>query len=229
MKQLFVMLLLLCSVSVSAQDVIVKKDGSTILSKVLEVGQDVIKYKKFDNLDGPTYTIQKSELQSINYQNGAKDTFSAPVREENRYLPNNQNDGIQRYNDKALLALDYDINRKKTISKNYKRTAKIARVAGWGIGAAAVGAGVYFMAFAEGHNHYKGMGAAIAAGGVVWTTGCLILANYLDKKSKAVESASVYQYNLNFNNGSSLSAGIDMLSDRTIGSNTLGLGLRYKF
>jgi len=95
MKQLLVFLFLLCSMSVSAQDVIVKKDGSTILTKVLEVGQEEIKYKKFDNLDGPTYTIQKSELQAINYQNGAKDTFSASVREENRYLPNNQNDGEQ--------------------------------------------------------------------------------------------------------------------------------------
>lgn len=72
MKHLLVFLLLLCSASVSAQDVIVKKDGSTILSKVLEVGQEEIKYKKHDNLEGPTYIIQKSELQAINYQNGAK-------------------------------------------------------------------------------------------------------------------------------------------------------------
>ena len=63
------------SLSVSAQDVIVKKDGSTILSKVLEVNQGEIKYKKYSNLEGPTYAIDKSEIITINYENGEKDTF----------------------------------------------------------------------------------------------------------------------------------------------------------
>ena len=53
----------LCAINVSkAQDVIVKKDGSTVVSKVLEVNQDDIKYKKYSNLDGPTYTIYKKEI-----------------------------------------------------------------------------------------------------------------------------------------------------------------------
>lgn len=120
MKQLLILLFLLCSIGVSAQDVIVKKDGTTILSKVLEVGQSVIKYKKHENPDGPTYTISKSELQAINYQNGAKDTFSEPVREENRYLPNNQNDGTQQYNDNALLMIDANKHSKKHIYWNIK-------------------------------------------------------------------------------------------------------------
>ena len=75
MKQLLVFLLLLCSASVSAQDVIVKKDGSTILSKVLEVNTADVKYKKFSNPEGPTYTISKSEIMAINYENGEKDSF----------------------------------------------------------------------------------------------------------------------------------------------------------
>lgn len=74
-KKLFVFLFL-CSVSVSAQDVIVKKDGCTILSKVLEVNTTDIKYKKFSNQSGPIYTISKSELLSVNYENGDKDDFS---------------------------------------------------------------------------------------------------------------------------------------------------------
>lgn len=120
MKQILFLLFLLCSISVSAQDVIVKKDGTTILSKVLEVGQSEIRYKKHENLDGPTYTISKSELQAINYQNGAKDTFSEPVREDNRYLPNNQNDGTQQYNDNALLMIDANKHSKKHIYWNIK-------------------------------------------------------------------------------------------------------------
>ena len=62
MKNLFVVMLFSCSTLVCAQDVIVKRDGSTILSKVLEVNTSEIKYKKFSNQDGPTYTINKSEI-----------------------------------------------------------------------------------------------------------------------------------------------------------------------
>ena len=71
--------LLLCvafsTVTAYAQDVIVKRDGATIISKVLEVGQNDIKYKKFSNQQGPTYTIDKSEVSLINYEGGDRDTF----------------------------------------------------------------------------------------------------------------------------------------------------------
>lgn len=63
------------SSSIFAQDVIVKKDRTTILSKVLEVNMSDIKYKKYSNLNGPVYTITKSDLQSINYENGEMDVF----------------------------------------------------------------------------------------------------------------------------------------------------------
>ena len=54
--------MLIISVSISAQDVIVKKDGSTIMSKVIEVGTSEIKYKKWSNQSGPTYVIAKSTI-----------------------------------------------------------------------------------------------------------------------------------------------------------------------
>ena len=53
------MLLAFVAINASAQDVIVKKDGSTILSKVLEVSSTDIKYKKFSNPDGPTYKSER--------------------------------------------------------------------------------------------------------------------------------------------------------------------------
>ncbi len=58
-----------------AQDVIVMNDGSTTLSKVLEVNINDVKYKKFSNIDGPTYVIPKSDIMAINYENGEKDYF----------------------------------------------------------------------------------------------------------------------------------------------------------
>lgn len=77
MKKTFILFVssLLWNTTVSAQDVIVKKDGSTIISKVLEINQSNVKYKKYSNQRGPIYTINKSDLLSINYENGEKETY----------------------------------------------------------------------------------------------------------------------------------------------------------
>ncbi len=59
-----------------AQDIIVLKNGDEINSKIFEVSQTEVKYKKFQNLDGPTYSILKNEVLMIKYVNGSKDVFS---------------------------------------------------------------------------------------------------------------------------------------------------------
>lgn len=78
MKKLIVSILgtLLCAEFASAQDIILKRDASEIEAKVLKVGSDEIEYKKWNNLDGPTYTIPNSEVFIIKYQNGTKDTVT---------------------------------------------------------------------------------------------------------------------------------------------------------
>lgn len=68
-------LLFLSASTTFAQDIITNKNGDDIKSKVLEVSQSEIKYKKFGNANGPTYTISKSEVFMIKYENGEKDVF----------------------------------------------------------------------------------------------------------------------------------------------------------
>lgn len=75
MKKIVFVLLSLVPIYVMAQDVIVKKDGSTILSRILEVSSSEVRYKKYSNLDGPTYTIEKSKIQIINFENGDSEDF----------------------------------------------------------------------------------------------------------------------------------------------------------
>ena len=65
-----------------AQDVIVLRDGSTILSKVEEVSETEIKFKKWSNMDGPLYSMKTSAVMSINYQNGEMDKFSVKPEEK---------------------------------------------------------------------------------------------------------------------------------------------------
>ena len=77
MKRLLLLCVACCVATAYAQDVVVKRDGSTILAKVLEVNQTDIKYKKYSNQQGPTYTINKSDVMAINYEGGEKDVFDS--------------------------------------------------------------------------------------------------------------------------------------------------------
>ena len=78
MKKLITILLtfVLSSVSVFAQDVILKNDGSEIRAKVLEITDQQIKYNDFDLKNGPTRTINISDVFMITYQNGKKEVFA---------------------------------------------------------------------------------------------------------------------------------------------------------
>lgn len=61
--------------NLNAQDVIIKKTGDEVKVKITEVGLENVKYKKYNNIDGPIYTIPKYEIFMIKYENGSKDVF----------------------------------------------------------------------------------------------------------------------------------------------------------
>lgn len=72
---LTLLLLLLKSYSLFAQDVIVFKDWNQVDAKVYEITIDEVKFKRFDNLDGPIYAVYKRQIDFIQYENGNRDYF----------------------------------------------------------------------------------------------------------------------------------------------------------
>ena len=66
---------LLFSTNGFSQDVIYLKSGEKIEAKILEVELEQLKYKKSSNLEGPTYSIAKSEVHMILYENGESEIF----------------------------------------------------------------------------------------------------------------------------------------------------------
>ena len=232
MKQLFILLLLLCSGSVFAQDVIVKKDGSTILSKVLEVNQDNIKYRRFDNQSGPTYTINKSEVQAINYQNGMKEKFSDLLPEDNNFQPNNQNDGARQMNDNALLQIDYVEQHPNSLKK-----VKPLKTIGWVAGVAFVGIGTPFLIKGltsdKGSSHdfwtYGGIGIGCYVAGALCAYGCLSKAKQYERISQQLQSMTLFQKRIKLNNGDILLPSIDLLQNLTNNKRAIGLGVCYNF
>ena len=49
----------------SGEDLIIKKDGSIIKAKISEIGTDEVKFKLYNNPDGPILSLKKSEINSV--------------------------------------------------------------------------------------------------------------------------------------------------------------------
>lgn len=60
-----------------SQDILTYKNGSEVKVKVTEVTQLEVKFKRYDNVDGPLYTVLKSDVLMIQYENGTQDRFSS--------------------------------------------------------------------------------------------------------------------------------------------------------
>ncbi|MHA6248576.1 hypothetical protein ACXYMU_11605 [Pontibacter sp. CAU 1760] len=77
MKKLGLLLIGMMSASVcQAQDVLTKRNGDEVLVKVQEISPDAVKYKRFDNLDGPLISMAKHDVFMIRYENGTKEVFN---------------------------------------------------------------------------------------------------------------------------------------------------------
>ena len=70
LKSIVSVVVLLFSCSIFSQDLIITTDEKKIDAKILEVSKKEIKYKEKDNLDGPTFVLETSEICSIIYANG---------------------------------------------------------------------------------------------------------------------------------------------------------------
>ena len=64
------------------QDTLFLTGQRKVIAKVIEIETAKVKYRKFDNLDGPIYSLDKSEVLKINYRNGTTDSFSIALESE---------------------------------------------------------------------------------------------------------------------------------------------------
>ena len=76
MKKFFLLIVAAVSaVGMYAQDIIVTRDAKRVEAKILEVSSSEIKYKEFNNQDGPTFVLTTNEINTIIYQNGTVKVF----------------------------------------------------------------------------------------------------------------------------------------------------------
>lgn len=88
MKNLKALLFVVATTGIlHAQDTIYTKNGKTINAKVYEVTQNEVRYQNSSNLEGPMYTIDKSQVSAIEYKNGTKDSFTEENSTANQTQP----------------------------------------------------------------------------------------------------------------------------------------------
>lgn len=92
-----------------AQDVITTKEGNKIQAKILEVTQTELKYKRFSNPNGPTFSINKSDVLTVHYENGEDETFSNIP--QNNVQESNTNEHIREDMRYSEYKDNYDYNK----------------------------------------------------------------------------------------------------------------------
>ncbi len=83
-KLSIVVLFFFIALATQAQDYIFMKDGSEYKAKVEEITPDIIKFKKFDQPDGPVRTVKVQDVISIKYQDGTEEVFAKTI--ENKQI-----------------------------------------------------------------------------------------------------------------------------------------------
>ena len=235
MRHLFLLCLLfaVCSLSGNAQDVIVKKDGSTVVCRIVELTTTEAVYQKWNASNNYNYVMNLSDIKIINYQDGRRWT-SEGTTYNNSLTPqsNDYNAGTQM-NEAQLYALDNKF-RHGGKAIDYSKRAKRLKVAAWTSGAMlVVGGGL--MAGLAGMNKEE-YDIALAAPGfgaiglaLIITPTLLARANKTQSMAFAINSASIFEKEIMLRNGSRLRPGVDILSCQVQKKLAFGLGLRYSF
>lgn len=91
MKRAILLVAALCLwCGAQAQDIIRKSDATEVTAKVLEINKSEVRYKRFSNLEGPTYILPIAEINYIIYQNGEREEFSKPAPQPVTSQPSQQ-------------------------------------------------------------------------------------------------------------------------------------------
>lgn len=225
------LLMFLCSLTASAQDVIVRKNGSTVVCRILEVGQTEVVYKRWTELNGNNYVMDIADIASIHYENGKKRELGTVTGSP--FVSGNR-DGV--IDDGSLMNM---AERSFNLSK-----AKRLKKVGWIGGTLLMVGGITCMSlgirtFRNPDYYYEdgdsGTGLVVAGtlitiGGLTFASVCTVKANKLQKRSQyTVLSIPLLEKNIWSGKNSSLAASLNSFQTSTQKTPGFGLGLSCKF
>ena len=77
-----ILILFFSCISVYAQDIITLRSGARIEAKVTEITTTELRYKRFEQLNGPTRVFPLADVFAVNYEDGTREVFNAEKRRE---------------------------------------------------------------------------------------------------------------------------------------------------
>ncbi len=85
LKLLLITCLTLISIAVQAQDKIYRKNGKVLEVKLIEIGSSEVKYRNFNEPDGPIYILETDRIKKIVSADGKEQTFKENVKDMESY------------------------------------------------------------------------------------------------------------------------------------------------
>jgi hypothetical protein len=119
MEKVIILIITFLSFTITyTQDIIMLKSGEKLKVKVTENLDSKIKYKKFNNQDGPTYYLNKNEISKITYENGSIEKFAKTNKKKEEVSKSDEKNPDIEFNRLKEKSLRYNTKR-NLISFNY--------------------------------------------------------------------------------------------------------------
>lgn len=237
--------MLICVASAFAKDVITKTDGTKLDAKVEEITETVIKFRKAANPIGPVYTIPISLVATILYENGDIDTFNAhtmsfPVSNNGDIIPSDDDliklSESQIYDNQSGSASDVELLRIASLTPYHeimnkaKKYRKIGLYGGCGLLIVGVGLGITCACCENYEGFAIGLVSGVIAGGLWYFGFNYKLKSLINQASKLQSySATLLENEIMQVGDNKLTAGINLMGNRTVNSHSLGVSLGLNF
>lgn len=227
MKNFWIVLILLGILAVPslayAQDAIVKKDGNTVVCRIVKFDKSQVTYKRWTDLQGSNYMMNVDEISTIIFETGEKQIYNVS---ENPALP--QFNTSQRYVDDAVLL---------QIASEQERKAKRGKIIGCSIMTLGTIGLITSAILSDNSNKTAliqscGFGGLtlMAVGGIWWISSNRISKKHmLGQSALDIQTSPILQKEIRFNNGSTFSASLVSINNQVSPKTTIGLGFSLKF
>ncbi len=213
----------LIAITCFSQDYITLKNGTLKTVIVSEITPEFVKYRDFDNQNGALYTISKSDVLKVLFQNGKEEIFEETPKPNSLELVNNKiyMNG-EKLSDKEIKALFQGTNALGLYnqSKTMKRAGTMVSI----LGAVICGIGIGGF-ISNGDESLKSVDPIISKSeSVICTvTGgiCMISGIVLTYQSSSAKKKAVNMYNNSSRKSSDLSLNIGFTGN--------GIGMQLTF
>ncbi|MGZ2369689.1 hypothetical protein ACXR6G_07865 [Ancylomarina sp. YFZ004] len=134
MKKILLLMLFALSVQIGfSQDIIVQRNGEEIKSKIIEITNETLKYKKFENQEGPTRNIDLPKVFMVIYENGEREKFTSSETEVENTVTEKSVTNNASVSEKEIIRLNSNYSGKGfTPPSEGKAVVYFTRISSWG-------------------------------------------------------------------------------------------------